>query len=195
MRKHSLLHGGELGELDEEVLAERAADAAVLHLHDLLLALDQVLVLDQAGVDVQLGHVVDEDGDLEALLLLQDILEQRGLAGAEEAGEEGDGDGLGAVLVARPPRAGGGGLGLGGSLVVHHLDGVSNRLGHVVVERLLSVSVIAELHLWLAITRGERAKSDAYKTAYSAFRRFRFRRDVTQLLSALFKEIKCRKTE
>ena len=121
MRKHSLLHGGELCELDEEVLSECAADAAVLHLHNLLLALDQVLVLDQAGVDVQLGHVVDEDGDLEALLLLQDVLEQRGLAGAEEAGEEGDGHGLGPVLVARPAGAGGRGLGLGGSLVVHHL--------------------------------------------------------------------------
>ena len=48
----------------EQVLPEGAADAAVLHLHHLLLLLEQVFLLDEGGVDVQLSHVVHQDGHL-----------------------------------------------------------------------------------------------------------------------------------
>src|SRR6185503_10771761 len=55
----------------DQVAAHRAADAAVVHLHDLLVGL-----LD--------------DLDLLAVILLQDAVEERGLAAAEKPGQDGD---------------------------------------------------------------------------------------------------------
>ncbi len=72
----------------EEIAAHGAADAAVVHLEDLLVALDDELV-----VHADLAELVFDDGDLAAVLLGQDAVEQRGFAGAEEAGEDGDGNG------------------------------------------------------------------------------------------------------
>ena len=92
-----------------QVLADGAADAAVVHLDDLLLGvLDEDLV-----VDVLLAELVLDHGDLLAVRLGEHALEQRRLARAEEAGEDGGGDqahgrvtsvvGIGAA--ARRPRA------------------------------------------------------------------------------------------
>ncbi|MCY1237698.1 hypothetical protein D9M72_504060 [compost metagenome] len=69
-----------------QVAADGAADAAVAHLHDLLAAvLHQDLV-----VDVLFAELVLDDGNLHAVLLVQDALEQGGLAAAEEAGQDRD---------------------------------------------------------------------------------------------------------
>ena len=43
-------------------------------------------------VDADLAELVLDHGDALAVLLGEDAVEQRGLAGAEEAGEDGDGD-------------------------------------------------------------------------------------------------------
>ena len=43
-------------------------------------------------VDVFGAELVFDDGDLVAVLLLQDAVEQRGFAGAEEAGQDGGGN-------------------------------------------------------------------------------------------------------
>ena len=84
---------------------QSAADAAVLHPDHGLVGLDQRRVVDQTLVDVELGHVVDDDGALEVLLVvlgLEDVLQQRGLAGAQEPAEQRDGHLVSASLD-RPP--------------------------------------------------------------------------------------------
>ena len=78
-----------------QVAAHGAADAAVVHLEHFLVGVDDELV-----VDADLAELVDDDGVFLAVRLGQDAVEQRGLAGAEIAGEHGDGDfggGLGRV--------------------------------------------------------------------------------------------------
>ena len=42
-------------------------------------------------VDADLAEFVDDDGDLAAVIRRQDPIDQRGLAGAEEAGDDDDG--------------------------------------------------------------------------------------------------------
>ena len=109
----------ELGELDEEVLAERAADAAVLERDHLLLGVDErALVDDEVRVDVDLGHVVDDDRDPEARAVLEHVLEQRRLARAEEARKHRHGQ--------RPRPLDG--HGRGGA--AHDVHGVARRLAH-----------------------------------------------------------------
>ena len=70
-----------------QVAAHGAADAAVVHLEHFLVGVDDELV-----VDADLAEFVDDDGVFLAVRLGQDAVEQRGLAGAEIAGEHGDGD-------------------------------------------------------------------------------------------------------
>ena len=70
-----------------QVAAHGAADAAVVHLEHFLVGVDHQLV-----VDADLAEFVDDDGVFLAVRLGQNAVEQRGLAGAEIAGEHGDGD-------------------------------------------------------------------------------------------------------
>ena len=71
----------------DEVAAHGAADAAVVHLEDFLVGLD-----DEVVVDADLAELVDDDRVLLAVVLGEDAVEERRLAGAEVAGEHGDGD-------------------------------------------------------------------------------------------------------
>src|SRR5712664_3592128 len=73
----------EAAEDADQVAAHRAADAAVVHLDDLLVAL-----LDQRAVDPDLADLVLDHRDAPAVVLPEDAVEQRGLAAAEEAGED-----------------------------------------------------------------------------------------------------------
>ena len=50
-------------------------------------------VRNELGVDVDACDVVDDDADLDAVAILQQVLEGGGLAGAEESRQQGDGDG------------------------------------------------------------------------------------------------------
>jgi hypothetical protein len=89
--------GDQIGQRLHQIAADRAADAAVAHLHDLLAAvLHQDLV-----VDVFFAELVLDHGDLHAVLLVEDALEQRGLAAAEEAGQDRDRNQFGHVVVLR----------------------------------------------------------------------------------------------
>jgi hypothetical protein len=82
------LLGGQQLQGFAQILADRAADAAVVHLDDVFLGVvDQDLV-----VDVFLAEFILDDGDLLAVRFGQHALEQRGLAGAQKAGEDGDGN-------------------------------------------------------------------------------------------------------
>ena len=71
----------------DQVAAHGAADAAVVHLEHFLVGAD-----DEVVVDADLAEFVDDDGVFLAVRFRQDAVEQRGLAGAEIAGEHGDGD-------------------------------------------------------------------------------------------------------
>jgi hypothetical protein len=42
-------------------------------------------------MDVDLAHVVDNDRDAQSLAVAEDMVEERGFAGSEESGEDGDG--------------------------------------------------------------------------------------------------------
>jgi hypothetical protein len=70
----------------DQVPAHRAADAAVVHLKELLVPLDHELV-----VHADLAELVLDHGQLAAMLLGEDPVEERGLAGAKKACEDGDG--------------------------------------------------------------------------------------------------------
>ena len=82
----------------DQVAAHGAADAAVVHLEDFLVGAD-----DEVVVDADLAELVDDDGELLAVRLGQDAVEQRGLAGAEIAGEHGDGNFVGHFALRWPP--------------------------------------------------------------------------------------------
>ena len=73
----------------EQVGADRrdAADAAVAHLDDLLVGGHH-----EVRIDVDLAELVLDHGDAAAVLLAEDVVEQRGLARAQEAGEDRDAD-------------------------------------------------------------------------------------------------------
>ena len=74
----------QIAEDTNQVAAHGAADATIVHLDDLLLAAgNQNLV-----VDACLAELVLDDRDPLAVPLVKDAVEQRGLSGAEEAGED-----------------------------------------------------------------------------------------------------------
>ena len=77
----------------DQVAAHGAADAAVVHLEHFLVGAD-----DEVVVDADLAEFVDDDGVFPPVRLAQDAIEQRRLAGAEIAGEHGDGNFFGASL-------------------------------------------------------------------------------------------------
>ena len=81
---------GNLAELAGEVVGERAAEAPVRHGDEVAVYLGEPALLDERGVHVDLADVVDDDGGTDALLILKDVVEKRGLAGPEVAGEQGD---------------------------------------------------------------------------------------------------------
>ena len=71
----------------EQVLAQRAADAAVRELDHLLLLVQHAAAAHELSVDVDARHVVDDHGDPPARAVVQQVVEQRRLPRAEEARE------------------------------------------------------------------------------------------------------------
>jgi hypothetical protein len=74
----------------DQVAANSAADAAVVHLEHLLVGAD-----DEVAIDADLAELVDDHGELLAVVLGEDAVQKRGLAGAQIAGEHRDGNFLG----------------------------------------------------------------------------------------------------
>ena len=70
----------------DQVATHRAADAAIVHFVDFLVRLD-----DQIVVDADFAEFIDDHGIFLAVVLGEDAIEQCRLAGAEIAGEHGDG--------------------------------------------------------------------------------------------------------
>mmetsp|Transcript_35372 Transcript_35372/g.80355 ORF Transcript_35372/g.80355 Transcript_35372/m.80355 type:complete len:489 (-) Transcript_35372:42-1508(-) len=81
----------ELLEPRDEVAAHGAADAAVVHLHDVLLVRHGA-TLHQRVVDAHLPELVLDDRDALAVVLLKDVVQQGRLAAAEEARQHRDRD-------------------------------------------------------------------------------------------------------
>ena len=77
----------QLAEDADEIAANGAAEASVVHLEDLLVGID-----DEGVVDPDLAEFVFDDGDAFAVLGGEDAVEEGRLAGSEEAGEDRDGD-------------------------------------------------------------------------------------------------------
>ena len=71
----------------DQVAAHRAADAAVVHLEDFLVGID-----DEVVVDADVAEFVDDHRVALAVILGQDAIEKCGLAGAEIAGENRNGN-------------------------------------------------------------------------------------------------------
>ena len=80
----------EAGQHPDEVAAHRAADASIVHLEDFLVGAD-----DEVVVDSHLAELIDDDRITPAMVLREDAVQKRGLAGAEIAGEDSDGGLLG----------------------------------------------------------------------------------------------------
>ena len=80
----------EAAEDADEIAADGAADAAVVHLEEFFVGLDDELV-----VHADLAEFVFDHGEFLAVLFGEDAVEERGFAGAEEAGEDGDRNGHG----------------------------------------------------------------------------------------------------
>ena len=78
---HQVLDGA------DQVAANGAADAAVVHLEDFLVGFDEQVV-----VDADLAELVDDHRIAGAVVLAENTVEQRRLAGAEIARQHGDGD-------------------------------------------------------------------------------------------------------
>lgn len=73
----------------DQVAAHRATDAAIVHLVDFLVRLD-----DQVVVDADFAEFIDDDRIFLAVIFGENAVEQRRLAGAEITGEHGNGNGL-----------------------------------------------------------------------------------------------------
>ncbi len=76
----------------QQVIAQRAADAAIAEFHQRLFGAAQLgaALAHQLRIDVDLAHVVDDDRHAQARAVAQDLVEQGGLAGPQEAGQHGD---------------------------------------------------------------------------------------------------------
>ena len=82
-------------ERGDEIAAQRAAQAAALQQHHVV-----VDGLDQQMVEPDLAELVDDDGGAGERGIVHQAVEQRGLAGAEEAGQHGERNGFGRALQA-----------------------------------------------------------------------------------------------
>jgi hypothetical protein len=71
----------------DEIATDGATDAAVVHFENFLIGID-----DEFVVDANLSEFIFDHGDAEAVVFREDTVEEGGLAGAEEAGEDGDGE-------------------------------------------------------------------------------------------------------
>ena len=82
----------------DQIAAHGAADAAVVHLEDFLVGADDEII-----VDADLAELVDDDRVAAAVLFGEYAVQQRRLAGAEIAGDDGDGNFVGQSVPPRTP--------------------------------------------------------------------------------------------
>ena len=77
----------------DEIVGDGAADAAVRQFDDVLLrAACDAAALDEGAVEAEIAELVDENGEAAPAGILEKVAHQGGLAGAEEAGDDGAGN-------------------------------------------------------------------------------------------------------
>ena len=77
----------------QELVGDRAADAAIGELDDLIgPAVAVAAIGEQRAVEAHVAELVDDDGDAPAAGAGDQVADERRLAGAEEAGDDGGGD-------------------------------------------------------------------------------------------------------
>ena len=77
--------------LRQEVVAQRAANAAVRHFNKRFLRAVKLGVgTDQISVDIHLGHTVDDDGNPASFTIVQNAVQQSRFSCTKKAGEHGD---------------------------------------------------------------------------------------------------------
>ena len=77
----------QLGKNSDEVAANVAADAAIIHLEDFFVGVDNKIL-----VNTDFTEFVFDDGDAQPMVLGQYAIQQRRLTAAKKAGENGDGN-------------------------------------------------------------------------------------------------------
>src|SRR5690606_8004756 len=81
------------GDRRQEVVGDGAADAAVGQLDDVVVGAALVAAAaDQLAVDAEVAELVDDEGEPAAAGILAHVPDQAGLAGPEEAGDDGRGN-------------------------------------------------------------------------------------------------------
>ncbi len=100
----------DLVERRHEIVGDGAADAAIGQFDDVFLRAGvDAAALQDLAVDADIAELVDDDGEPLALGVLEQVADQRRLAGAEEAGDDGAGnagEGSGHAISLRRSRGG-----------------------------------------------------------------------------------------
>src|SRR5258707_3759925 len=73
----------------DQVAAHGAADASVIHLENLFFGIDH-----QFLVDADFTELILDDGDALTVAVVEDAIQKRGLAGAQESGQYGHGNSI-----------------------------------------------------------------------------------------------------
>ena len=79
----------------QQFAINRAADAAVAELHDVVAGAHHQIV-----INPDLSEFIHQDGCLEAVLVVEDVIEQRGFSSSEKACEDGYWHGAGLLSCA-----------------------------------------------------------------------------------------------
>ena len=85
----------DVAQLLHEVHLQGAADAAVLQGHEVVVFLCyDTSLLNQVGIDIHFANIIDNHGKADAATVVEDAIQERGLAATKVAGEEKDRDGV-----------------------------------------------------------------------------------------------------
>ncbi len=79
-------------DLDQQVVAQCAADAAIRQFDELLFDMrERGGIAHEGCIDIDGGQIVDDHGDAQTGAIREDMVQERGLASAQKTGEHGDG--------------------------------------------------------------------------------------------------------
>lgn len=74
----------------DEIATDSAADTAIVHFKNFFVGVN--IHIHQGVVDAHLSELVFNDGNALSVVLIQDVVKQRGLAGTKKTSEDADGD-------------------------------------------------------------------------------------------------------